>query len=30
VAFLFGVVGTVGFAVFGREIRTGPSVESAD
>jgi len=30
VAFLFGVVGTIGFAVFGREIRTGPSVESAD
>jgi hypothetical protein len=28
VAFLFGVLGTIGFAVFGREIRTGRSTES--
>jgi MFS family permease len=28
VAFLFGVVGTIGFAVFGREIRTGRPTES--
>ena len=28
VAFLFGVLGTMGFAVFGREIRTGRSTES--
>ena len=27
VAFLFGVVGTVGFALFGREIQTGPDKE---
>jgi MFS family permease len=28
VAFLFGVIGTIGFALFGREIRTGRSMES--
>jgi len=28
VAFIFGVIGTIGFAVFGREIRTGRSMES--
>jgi MFS family permease len=30
VAFLFGVIGTIGFAVFGREIRTRRSMESTD
>jgi MFS family permease len=30
VAFIFGVIGTIGFALFGREIRTGRSMESTD
>jgi capsular polysaccharide biosynthesis protein len=28
VAFLFGVIGTIGFAVFGREIQTRRSMQS--